>query len=626
MKRIRIASMLVLVLLAAAIAQAAPPAIPQGWSKYILILNDASFRPARGHVAVAAPDIPQLGGKVLQQWGRRFSVALPPGLAATLRDHPAVRELQRVYTGAPLPEEVPPSVLRLQSTAMHGAPDSAPPTWSSGEYVYDGSGNIKNIGWGTGTTLNGDGKSNTYVYDTAGRLVSATANYAVDGTETYTYDAFGNMISVTHNGQTSSFAIDSGSNRLQGVLYDLAGNLVNDGTQWYGYDALNMLRQQSGFREGEAYIYTADDERIGTDENISIRWTIRDFGGNVLREFDGLVDSDWSFVKDYVYRDGQLLASHGEMADGSTLIHYHLDHLGTPRLVTTQNKRRITQDDYFPFGTEQTSLSQATTVFGFESELTHRFTGHERNFLGDPSFEDVPYIDYMHARYYNPKMGRFLSVDPEIGNPHSPQSWNGYSYVLNNPMIFVDPTGRVPICKWIGGATEGHWECLESVEVDAKDPGPEPSTGPFIYHTRDEAARAAVESICGESISKDKEYEGEILKKGNRFGFSTPRMGNQHDTGKEMGQNNFWDGPNFMKMLPPPGTRLVGTYHTHGAESGRGDESISDNDIRAASLLKLAVYVGTPEGRVRIYDPRDFYIRNPDAEDFGLWIGTVQCK
>ncbi|MFV2082125.1 MAG: RHS repeat-associated core domain-containing protein [bacterium] len=49
--------------------------------------------------------------------------------------------------------------------------------------------------------------------------------------------------------------------------------------------------------------------------------------------------------------------------------------------------------------------------------------------------------DYMHARYYNLNLGRFLSVDPVGGSVGSSQSWNRYSYVLNSPIRFTDPFG-----------------------------------------------------------------------------------------------------------------------------------------------------------------------------------------
>jgi RHS repeat-associated protein len=50
--------------------------------------------------------------------------------------------------------------------------------------------------------------------------------------------------------------------------------------------------------------------------------------------------------------------------------------------------------------------------------------------------------DYMHARYYSPNLGRFMSVDPVGGSVGSSQSWNRYTYVLNNPLAFNDPDGE----------------------------------------------------------------------------------------------------------------------------------------------------------------------------------------
>lgn len=57
--------------------------------------------------------------------------------------------------------------------------------------------------------------------------------------------------------------------------------------------------------------------------------------------------------------------------------------------------------------------------------------------------------DDMHARYYSPNLGRFLSVDPVGGKVGSSQSWNRYTYVTNNPINGTDPTGEV---AWFGAA------------------------------------------------------------------------------------------------------------------------------------------------------------------------------
>jgi len=53
-------------------------------------------------------------------------------------------------------------------------------------------------------------------------------------------------------------------------------------------------------------------------------------------------------------------------------------------------------------------------------------------------------LDYFINRYYSSTEGRFTSSDPLLASarPSSPQSWNRYSYVLNNPVRLVDPDGR----------------------------------------------------------------------------------------------------------------------------------------------------------------------------------------
>ena len=50
-------------------------------------------------------------------------------------------------------------------------------------------------------------------------------------------------------------------------------------------------------------------------------------------------------------------------------------------------------------------------------------------------------LDYMHARYYSPQVGRFFSFDPLGGDTSLPASWNRYSYVVGNPLKYTDPQG-----------------------------------------------------------------------------------------------------------------------------------------------------------------------------------------
>lgn len=67
--------------------------------------------------------------------------------------------------------------------------------------------------------------------------------------------------------------------------------------------------------------------------------------------------------------------------------------------------------------------------------MRQRLTGQDR--------DNETSLDYFHARYFSGGQGRFTSVDPANAGAalHDPQSWNGYAYVSNNPMMYTDPSG-----------------------------------------------------------------------------------------------------------------------------------------------------------------------------------------
>jgi RHS repeat-associated protein len=65
--------------------------------------------------------------------------------------------------------------------------------------------------------------------------------------------------------------------------------------------------------------------------------------------------------------------------------------------------------------------------------VRQHFTGYER--------DNETGLDYAHARYYANTQGRFTGADPVSGTVSNPQSWNGYTYTLNNPVNLTDPTG-----------------------------------------------------------------------------------------------------------------------------------------------------------------------------------------
>ena len=83
-------------------------------------------------------------------------------------------------------------------------------------------------------------------------------------------------------------------------------------------------------------------------------------------------------------------------------------------------------------------LALLTLRSALHSQITPRgYTGHE--------MLDAHGIIHMNGRIYDPRLGRFLQADPIVQFPNYSQSWNTYSYVLNNPLTYIDPTGYFPV-------------------------------------------------------------------------------------------------------------------------------------------------------------------------------------
>jgi RHS repeat-associated protein len=227
--------------------------------------------------------------------------------------------------------------------------------------------------------------------------------------------------------------VEAITNRLAARAYDTQGNETGDANgvtvpvDQYAYDALNNLKTEKN--GNVTFLYTATDERIAIIQNPgpaeTITWTVRDLTGMIVRDFTqtsaGAIPGT-----DYVYRDGLLAAT----VNGTTVRRFHLDYLGTPRLITDGGGVIKVFHHYYGFGEES-----AATKGGENARL--RFTGNERDDLAALPEN----LDYLHARYYAPSERRFLSLDPVLGSSQDPQSWNRYGYVHNSPINFIDPLG-----------------------------------------------------------------------------------------------------------------------------------------------------------------------------------------
>jgi len=136
--------------------------------------------------------------------------------------------------------------------------------------------------------------------------------------------------------------------------------------------------------------------------------------------------------KHNIYANGKLIAIYTQIGDGSTesvLRYVHLDHLDSVETLTDETGNVVQHLSYDPWGRRRDPTTWQQIVLGSVLAQTELgFTGHNH--------EDEAGLVYMNARMYDSMLGRFLS--PDI----MPDGLNRYSYVKNNPLSFVDPTGH----------------------------------------------------------------------------------------------------------------------------------------------------------------------------------------
>jgi len=115
------------------------------------------------------------------------------------------------------------------------------------------------------------------------------------------------------------------------------------------------------------------------------------------------------------------------------------DHLGTPRMIIDQTGTlaNVKRHDYLPFGEElMGGTGGRTSSLGYApgDGVRQQFTQKERDIETG--------LHYFSARYYSSVQGRFTSPDAYFGRLLHPQTLNLYSYVKNNPLKCIDPTGH----------------------------------------------------------------------------------------------------------------------------------------------------------------------------------------
>jgi RHS repeat-associated protein len=146
-------------------------------------------------------------------------------------------------------------------------------------------------------------------------------------------------------------------------------------------------------------------------------------------------------VKEKLYLGGDFYAAaavYVKSGSSSWQLYYICrDYLGSITHITNASGSLYYQYSYDAWGRLRNPTTQAVYEPGNEPTLFlgRGYTGHEHL----PQFGLIN----MNARLYDPALGRFLAPDPYVQFPDFSQSFNRYSYALNNPLIYTDPDGEL---------------------------------------------------------------------------------------------------------------------------------------------------------------------------------------
>ncbi len=155
-----------------------------------------------------------------------------------------------------------------------------------------------------------------------------------------------------------------------------------------------------------------------------INKTIYYLGDNFVQ----VKNASGNFNTTYYYHDGNLIADKDK---GGNKRYYHPDHLGSTSLITNASGGIVEETFYLPFG----------DILSGGSESRFNYNSKEKDSTG---------LNYYGARYYKSTQSQFIQPDSIIQDVYNPQSLNRYSYVLNNPYKYVDPSGELGVEAILG--------------------------------------------------------------------------------------------------------------------------------------------------------------------------------
>lgn len=278
-------------------------------------------------------------------------------------------------------------------------------------YEYDGRGNLL-------TRTRGTGLTEGFAYDDIDRLVEvSTDDEVVCETE---YSSNGNIIRRDGIG---NYTYGSAKPHAVTSVENLDGSITgaSQATSFNGFGKVTRIIDGN-----EAYqmdiTYGPDQQRwksVLTKMGQPVRTTI------YADDYEEVISAD-STTRRFHYLDGGAVVVSRDGEDDAVYYPF-TDNLGSVLRLVNSHGETAFEAEYDAWGRQTVT----TDSIGF-----HRgYTGHEML----PEFGLIN----MNGRMYDPVIGRFISPDDYVQRPDFSQSYNRYSYCLNNPLKYTDPSGNL---------------------------------------------------------------------------------------------------------------------------------------------------------------------------------------
>lgn len=312
-----------------------------------------------------------------------------------------------------------------------------------------------------------------FAYDNMGRLIERQDNQQ-GLTEDFYYDALSRLDYSTLGATTTDYSYDARGNLTAktgvGTLYSYTA--VVPGCTYYPHAQIHAVRRITGGSATMNFCYDANGNmtnRNGTaitwfpnnlpravtkDVNNSSQFQYGPTGrrwqhiyrtggttytytyiGKLLEKVVGPTTTDW---KHYVYANGAPVMLYVRQENGGKNRYWFVrDHLGSVATIVRKEGTWRVNESFDAFGKRRGAAwvgnPSAAELANMQISTRRGFTFHEHL--------DSTQLVHMNGRLYDPFIGRFLSPDPIIQSPLFSQSLNRYSYALNSPLNYTDPTG-----------------------------------------------------------------------------------------------------------------------------------------------------------------------------------------